>query len=203
MKLIVEILKIIGLSVTVGLSVLFFSKSNHFSCSALNAFDNESSIVLFFNFIKEMLIAFGIWFIGLITYFIIKKKKRISLFLYFPLLTVISLHSFIVTAATREPEENRTLKQQICSKSTDDGMILTFLDLNKDEYDFINLKTKWLPVVPIGSEIINIEYYRDDFLGDYDLKIELKLRSEERLDTLKYPKWTFDGTTYHYEEFKK
>ena len=197
----VEILKIIGLSALVGVLVLFFSRSNHFSCSALEAFDNESSIELFFDFIKKSLIALGIWLIGLISYFLIKKKKPISVLLFFPLLTVISLQSFIVSAVTREPETNRVQKENVCAKSTDDGLVLTFLNLSKEEYDFINSKTKWLPAIPIESEIINIEYYRDDFLGDFVLNIELKLKPEGRLDTIEYPKWKFDGTTYHYKKF--
>lgn len=203
MRLLIEILKIIGLSTLVGILVLFFSKSNHFSCSALEAFDNESSLALFFDFIKRMLIAFGIWLIGLISYFIIKKRRPINLLIFFPLLTIISLHSFITAAVSGAPEVvNRTQKENVCAKSTDDGMLLTFLNLNKDEYDFINSKTKWLPAVPVESAIINIQYYRDDFLGDYDLNIELKLKSEERLDTIEYPKWKFDGTNYHYNEFQ-
>jgi hypothetical protein len=199
MKLFVKFLKIICLSAAIGFIVLLLSKSNHFNCSALDAFDND--FVFFFVLIKRLLVALGIWLIGLIAYFLIKKEKRISLLLYFSLLTIISLHSFIIAAFTREPERNRSLKQQICNKSTDDGMMLTFLNLDKDEYDFINSKKKWLPAVPNTTEIINLTYYRDEFLGDYDLIIDLKLRLDERIDTLKYPKWTFDGKIYHYREF--
>ncbi len=202
MKLFTELLKIIGLSTLVGILILFFSKSNHFSCSALETFDNESSFTLFFDFLKSMLIAFGIWLIGLISYFMIKKKRPINLLIFFPLLTIISLHSFITVAVTRALEVNRNQKENICAKSTDDGMLLTFRNLNKNEYDFIHSKTKWLPTIPLEPNIINIEYYRDEFLGDYDLSIELILKPEERLDTIEYPKWKFDGTNYHYNEFQ-
>lgn len=200
MKRFIELLKITGLSIAFGALIIYFTKSGHFRCSALDVFSDESSIYSFFEILKTVLIAIGIWTIGLILFYMLKQIKKISILLYFPLLTVIALHSFIIKASTREPEENRLLKQEVCSKSTDDGMLLNFYGLNKEEYDFINSKSQWLPSVPSESEIINIEYFRDGFVGDYDLQIELKLRSEEKLDSIKYPDWTFDGTVYHFRK---
>jgi hypothetical protein len=200
MKLFIEILKIIGLSVVTGLIILYLTKNNHISCSALDAFSNEASIALFFDFLKTMLIAFVIWVVGLIIYFVLRKKKKINLLLYFSLLTTISLYSFMVKTVTRQPEENRQLKQEICEKATDDGMMLNFLNLNKAEYDFINSKTKWLPIIPELSESVDINYWRDDFFGEYSLKIELTIPIGQTLDSISYPKWTFNGKKYIFEE---
>jgi len=200
MKLFIEILKIIGISVATGLIILYFTKNNHFSCSALDAFSNEPSIALFFDFLKTILIAFGIWIVGLILYFALRKKKKINLLFYVSLLTTISLYSFMVKAVTRQPEGNRKLKQEICEKSTDDGMMLNFLSLNKAEYDFINSKTKWLPTIPEVSESVDINYWRDDFFGEYSLIIELTIPIGQTLDSITYPKWTLNGRKYMFEE---
>jgi hypothetical protein len=200
MRLFLEILKIIGVSVATGLAILYFTKNNHISCSAIDAFSNEPSLALFFDFLKTILIALGIWIVGLIIYFVIRKKKKIKLLFYFSLLTTISLHSFIVKATTRQPEENRKLKQEVCSKSNDDGMMLNFLNLNKTEYDFINSKTKWLPTIPEVSESVDINYWRDDFFGEYSLIIELTIPIGQKLDSIAYPKWTLNGRKYMFEE---
>ncbi len=202
MKYLVRLLKIIGVSVLTAFVILLLTRNNHINCSALNTFSGESSIGLFFDFLKTVLIGFGIWIVGIVIYFLIKKKKQINLYIFFSLLTIFSLHSFIITALMRAPEKSRELKQGICNKSTDDGMMLNFNQLKKDEYDFINLKTNRLPTIPKEADSINISYFRDDLLGDYHLIIEMILPSEQELDTLEYPKWTLNKGRYRFEEYE-
>jgi hypothetical protein len=202
MKLFLEILKIIGLSTVVGFLVYCLILSTDFSCSALDTFYNESVYEHFFHILKKLLIAFGIWISGIIIYFKIKKKKLINLLVFISLLTILSLYSFIIKAVSRIPDKNKELKQEVCRKSTDDGMWLEFNNLSKIEYDFINSKNKYLPSVPEESDTINIKFYRDSFLGDFDLNIELKLKPDESLDTIKYPNWYFDGKIYHFNDFQ-
>lgn len=198
MKRFIEILKIMTISIVMGIIVLIVTKSHYISCSGLEVFNKSSSYASMFG----IGVAFGIWIIGFILYYSIKKKKKIYLLIYFPLLTIISLHQNISEVVHREPEKDRAIKQQICNKSSDDGMMLIYLNLDKTEYDFINSKSKWLPEVPLGAKEININYYRDDFLGDFSLKIELRLKKGERLDVNKFPEWILNGSTYSYQRFQ-
>jgi len=202
MKKLIELFKIVGTSTVVGFFIIFFTRSNHMHCSALDAFIVESSIEVTINLIKVFFLIVLIWITGLIAYFFIKIKKQVNTFLYFSILTAIAFHFFIFKAITRQPEENRELKQEICRKSSDDGMMLNFKKLNKTEYDFINSKRKWLPTIPPESKSVEIEYYRDNFLGDYHLQIHLTLKEGEQLDTTKHKKWKLYEKRYYYEDSK-
>ena len=137
MKGLIEFLKIVGTTAIVGLLILFFTKGKHFSCEALDAFSDESMFDLLFEALKVVLIALAIWAVGLLVYFVTGINNRINTFLYFIVLTTISLHFFIVKAIVSPPEKHRELKEIICSKSSDDGMELEFKKLTKKEYDFV------------------------------------------------------------------
>ena len=202
MKRTLNFFKIIGTSAIVAFSIILLTKNNHFSCSALDAFSSNSSFIIIFKAIHLLAIAIGIWIAGLIVFLFIRKKKEINIYLYFTLITTLSLSQLIWFAIGRIPEENRQLKEQICEKSSDDGMQLRFRKLTKDEYDFINSETKWLPEVPNQTKQINIDYFRDDFLGDFDLKIELELIENKSVDSLNFPNWTKRNGKYYYEDFQ-
>ncbi len=204
MKLLIKIAKIlVSTALTVYLLTLIFTGSYHYSWSALDAFHGGNSLTQFFGFLVKAFFALTIWVVGFFLYFGSQRIKKINALLYFPLLTTVALFSFIYSAVTVEPEWNRSLKMQICAKAQDDGMELTFDDLTKEEYDFINSKRKWLPEIPVESKTIRIHYFRDDFLGDFDLNIWLTLNSDTPLDTLKYPDWGYDGTYYYYNAFQQ
>jgi len=197
MKILTELIKILGITVIVGLIIIVIStQGEHFSCSALDTFSGESSI----NEFKTLLIAIVIWITAFTAYLFIRKNKNINQILYFAILTTIALHSPIINKIKRPLEEHRKLKEKICEKASDDGTLVNFEKLTKSEYDFINSKTNWLPSIPEKSKAINIEYIGDDFLGDYHLKIELALMQGAKIDSTKYPKWKLNGNIFFYEE---
>jgi len=202
MKTIINILKIVGTSIVIGIFILFVTKSNHFSCPALEIFSNESSFSLMIEAIKMLFLSIGIWLIGLILFLIVRKKKKINIYLYFTIITIITLSPLIYNAIKRSPERNRSLKEEICKKGNDDGMMLTFKQLNKKEYNFINSETNWLPSIPNETKSINIDYYRDDFLGDFDLNIELELEENEKIDLVNFPGWTSDKGKLYYQDYQ-
>jgi hypothetical protein len=201
MKGLIEFLKIVGTTAIVGIVILFFTKDNHFSCGALDAFSNESAGWLFVAF-KTVLIVLTIWIVGLLAYFIMGVLNRINTFLYFAILTTMALHYFIFKAIVRSPEEHRELKEVICNKSSDDGMELEFIKLTKIEYDYVNSKTKWLPAVPDNTETIDVKYFRDDFFGEYHLEVELSLPKEVRIDSAKFSEWKLQENKYVYVRFQ-
>jgi hypothetical protein len=83
--------------------------------------------------------------------------------------------------------ENRNIRKSICQKSTDDGQIFKVENLKFDEYNFYSNKTSWFPKIPISGDSISIEYYRDDFLGDYSLQI--KMKTTEQIDSKKWKEY--------------
>lgn len=202
MKKTFDFFKIIGISVAVGLAILFLSRNDHFSCSAIDAFSNKSSFSLLFKAFKLLSIAIGVWIAGLIAFLIIRQKKKINIYIYFTLITTLSLSPVILIVINRHPEENRQIKEHICSKGTDDGMQLSFQKLTKDEYHFINAETNWLPELPGQTKYINIDYYRDDFIGDFHLKIEIELIENGTIDSIRFPKWKNSDNRYYYEDYQ-
>ena len=103
---------------------------------------------------------------------------------------------------TRVPEKNRELKQVVCNKSTDDGMMLKFYKLKNNEYEFINSKTNWLPPIPKGADSIDISYFRDDFLGDFHLIIEMVLPFGQELDSIEFTNWIKINGGYRHEKYE-
>ena len=68
-------------------------------------------------------------------------------------------------------------------------MVAEFENLNRQEYHFLKKKSQWLPFTPTTTKHIYIYYYRDDFLGDYSLYIEMELPKNESLDTSQFSNW--------------
>jgi len=127
------------------------------------------------------------------------KKKLVRWYLYFSILTILSLHTFFIAAFSREPVEPNVLVQQVCNKSTDDGSELEFKNLTKEEYSFINAKTNWLPSIPDESQSVNVFYYRELLFSDYKLRVNFALKGNEPLDSIEYPGWKLVGKSYRYE----
>jgi len=199
MKVLIELIKIIAVTIIVGYLILNLTQNDYVYCEAIDEFSNSS--IGIFDYLGVILLAFIIWIAGFVIYFLIKKKKKLNIYLYFSILTLIAFHSFIYNEFTRAPEQDREIKIRICEKSTDDGMQLNIKKLNKNEYDYIN-KTNWLPSLPNETKSVNVKYYRDHFLGDFHLIIDLEIPLGQKLDTTVYSKWTFNGKTYRFEEYQ-
>lgn len=188
MEKVITFLQTIITSTTVGVLIFLLTKNNHFSCPALEVFNNKSSIDLMIATIKLLATIIVVWFLGLISFLVIRKKKKINIYVYFAIVTTIAFTPLIYKAFIRIPEKNRLIKEEICQKGNDDGMQLILKQLTKNEYNLINSETNWLPVIPNETKNINIDYYRDSFIGDFHLIIELKLNDNETIDLKQYPR---------------
>lgn len=190
---ILKILKQIFFSVLASVSVFVVLKIlnnlvSHASCSQLHAFDGGSSFVEAFT---GFLLMIFIFIIGLITYFIIRMWVTVNPIIYFVFITIIASHDISINIYNNlvTKDVDRVIKTSICNKSSDDGMECEFKKLNIEEYNYIQHNNKWLPIAPSTTQDVTILYYRDDFLGDYNLNIRIKVAQKEKLDSIDFPKW--------------
>lgn len=141
------------------------------SCLALSAFE-ALSIINFFKALVVLGLLFIILIVGFVIFFAFLKSKRINIILYFSILALIVSSPIIKNLIYAINDKEGDIKESICKKAVDDGMFCKMQDLSYDEYLFIT-QDSWLPSIPKSSKNISIEYYRDDFLGDYYLIINL------------------------------
>jgi hypothetical protein len=188
MKMIIKILiaSFIIIMVIGGIAELNIELSN--DCPALYAFD-----IFYFQDLFKTIMLLGIMtfilVVGSISYVFISKKKKINIILYFVILSIITSSYFIREIYLKIIDHNKEIKTRICEKSTDDGMTCKMKGLTIEEYNFIPNKSL-LPKIPDFSEKININFYRDDFLGDYNLTIRILIPKNMILDSIKNPGWT-------------
>ena len=162
-----------GLIIVTLISGLIFWINIRFDndCLALSAFE-LTTIKDFLKAIVLLGILGLILIAGFVIYFKLQKSRKINLILYFAILSVIISIPNIKEIYKECFDSNKYIKERICEKSTDDGMLCEFTALTFDEYTFIT-KDSWLPNIPDDSKNIPIHYYRDDFLGDYNLIITI------------------------------
>ncbi len=102
--------------------------------------------------------------------------SRINVYIFFTLVSLILSAPIITDIITKFANPNPKIAKQICLKSEDDGMNLTMNSLDFKEYSYVReLSNNWLPELPQESFNIHILYYRDDFIGDFDLNIIINL----------------------------
>jgi len=170
----------------------------HTGCSALSVFDSGNlgqSIEILLTFILIYVTGFALYLL-LVIWFDLKA------FPFFILLTLVSSYelTFSIYRDITTTDENVAIKKSICEKATDDGMFCKFKNLNLSEYQFLTSGYEWIPQIPTSTQNINIDFYRDDFLGDYNLTITIK---STELDTSILSGWdlieTLDSGLFVYE----
>jgi hypothetical protein len=157
-------------------------------CVALYAFDGFG-IREFIKGIMLLLLMIFVLLIGSAAYVFISRKIKINIILYFVILSLITSSYFIRGIYFKLKDQNKGIKARICEKSVDNGMTCKMKGLTIEEYHFLPNKSL-LPKIPDFSEKINIDFYRDDFLGDYILTIRILVPKEKMLDTIQNPGWT-------------
>jgi hypothetical protein len=83
------------------------------------------------------------------------------------------------------------LKAAICSKTLSDGMITSSIGLDLAEYALLQGDFFLLPDLPVSAHDINIRYYHDNFLGDYNLQVRIVCEKTELLEA-QYGTWSID-----------
>lgn len=83
------------------------------------------------------------------------------------------------------------LKAAICSKTFSDGMTTSSTGLELAEYVLLQSDFSLLPDLPGSAHDINIRYFHDDFLGDYNLRVRIVCEKTELLEA-QYGTWSID-----------
>ncbi|MES2268363.1 MAG: hypothetical protein V4520_16490 [Bacteroidota bacterium] len=87
----------------------------------------------------------------------------------------------------------RDIKHSICNKSTGSGLEAKSKSLSLYEYNYLRSRYTLFPNVPKTAKEIDINYYVDDFLGDFSLEISLSCNRNEKFIFNK--NWTIDTAT--------
>jgi hypothetical protein len=167
--------------------VIAVNKLTSVSCSQIDIFKGDS-LFLLLKFLGYAILGFVIWVIG---YKVSKRLKleKHQLILYFIFVSLVSTSNIGMKIWENNFSSSKELIKSICSKSKDSGMIYKANGLTADEYNYLTDGSGWLPKTPIIAKNIEISYYRDEFLGDYSLNIEIEIPANESIDSSKYPKW--------------
>lgn len=196
-------IKIVGTSLIVGFLVLYLRPRPEQICLAVDYFvSNTSDGQDFISFIKHTGLAILLWTIGFLIWSTSKVKKYVNLILYFIILSIGSM-SGIIYNSINTPRIFPVLALNICNKATGDYSDITFKNLEFHEYQFLNARDEWMPNIPRNANSINIDYYHDSFIGDFDLTIDFKLPPGEELDSLEFSGWDKVGDSYRFNEFKQ
>ncbi len=154
------------------------------NCTQTDIFTGDS-LYLFIKSFIVFIIGCLIWTFGYL--FFLKFERWHSLVKkYFILLTILASFPLVNSIWKNSFRSDRQLSQSICSKSSDDGMFCSMNRLSFDEYMYLNKKSEWLPLIPPHSESVIINYYRDDFLGDYSLNMWIDLPVRPKFDSIKF-----------------
>lgn len=184
------------ISILVVFTVISINKFVSASCYEINVFKGDFLYRLII-FIRNVILGIGIWIIGYLLFKRIKLNKKQSI-IYFVIISLLSTSNTILKIWKSNFSTSSQIVKSICNKSNDDGMVFEAKNLNGIEYNYLIKGGNWLPESPPESKSINIHYYRDEFLGDYTLSVELELPSYITLDLVKYPKWKSRGSNNYY-----
>ena len=152
-------------------------------CDALFAFSDVS--------ISYIFAMIGIWVIGFI--FFSKTKCQIDVKIFFIALSLISSSAICRDIVLNFDNIQRDLKESICEKSTDDGMLCEMTNLSKQEYDYV-MRDQLNLSVPTEANNISIYYYRDTFLGEYILSMSLEMPPYQKIDSINYSNWVISDS---------
>lgn len=195
-------LKIIGVSVgTLFLALYLLPKEGHL-CSGVNYFvSSHEPLDGLCLLLRNISVTVLLWTMGSFLYAITSIPKYVNLYIYFIVLTIGSMSLIIKSALSTPQKLVPSIAQDICKKSTDDGTQITFNNLTQKEYTYLNAKDQWMPKIPEAADSINILYFHESFLGDYDLSIDFALPDTIKLDTLAFPNWIVNGTRYSFNRY--
>jgi hypothetical protein len=202
---IIKVLKITLTSLAIAALVLFLTRFERvFSCPAYEVFGGKSHTEDLLVFLTGMGIAILIWSIGVFLFVsIIQIRKHTNIYLYFILLTILSMtHIIKYRVAYETPIINLAMREAICKKGTATSMDASFTDLIEEEYIHIQSKERWLPPLPNRADSICIKYYHDSFTGDFDLTIDFKLPNNMTLDSTQIAKFKLTSNGYQFHDFE-
>jgi len=201
---IIKAMKIICTSLAVATLILYLTRNKSvFSCPAYEVFGGESHSEDFISFVTYLGIAILLWSIGFFLYVSITYlRKHINTFIYFALLTFLSMSQLIKHRRYYEPPIiNLGMREEICNKGTATSMDASFTNLKREEYDHLRSLEDWLPLLPSRSDSICIRYFHDSFLGDYDITIDFRIPSNVTLDSNESLKFEKTPSGYQYHDF--
>lgn len=178
-------MRIVKTSLLTFLTLLSLNWIFYVNCPQTDIFTGDS-LFLFIKSTSVFIIGCLIWMIGYL-FFLKFERFHDILEKYFILLTVLASFYLVNSILVNGFSSDRQTIQAICSKSSDDGMFCSMDKLTFNEYMYLYEKSGWLPPIPLHSENVIIDYYRDDLLGDYTFNMLIELPSRPKLDTIQFP----------------
>lgn len=151
-------------------------------CQALDKYTPLGWIQIMMGLIKMA----GIFLLGILLFFFLKnripsKHYRYFKLLYFAILPFCMNYKQLLAIPT--DFKYQQIERSICTKSTVHGLTVKSEHINKQEYDYLWENFYRLPQLPSSSDNIDIEYYADDFLGDFNLDINFDCNMDEKIST--------------------
>lgn len=154
------------------------------NCPQTDIFTGDS-LYLFVKSFVVFIIGCIIWTFGYLFFLKFERWHSIAK-KYFISLTILASFSLVNSIWTNSFSSDKQLIQSICSKSSDDGMFCSMNRLTFNEYMYLHKKSQWIPLIPSLSDNVIIEYYRDDFLGDYSFNLWVELPARPKFDSIKF-----------------
>jgi energy-coupling factor transporter transmembrane protein EcfT len=174
-------------SIATIIFLVFLANKTHIGCSQLKVFEGDT-LHFILGSLSRLLVIIAIWLSGFFISKLAKLRGR-NLILFFVFLTLFAAHRPIIAIYKNLTNKNTETIKALCNKSQDSGMICTFKKLTAEEYSFLIKDADSLPFAPISAKSINIRYYRDELLGDYDLNIDLEMPNNDSINTNLFPFW--------------
>ncbi|MFK7787756.1 MAG: hypothetical protein AB8B56_21725 [Crocinitomicaceae bacterium] len=166
------------------LTLLVLHWALNVNCPQTEIFTGDS-LYLFLKSLVIFIIGCIIWIFGYL-FFLKFERWHGIVKKYFILLTILASFPLANSIWENSFSSDRQLSQSICSKSSDDGMFCSMDRLTFDEYMYLYNKSEWLPLIPSHSESVMIDYYRDDFLGDYWFSLWIEIPARPKFDSIEF-----------------
>ena len=156
-----------------------------YSCESTNNYKWEVQFGIG-KIIFQLIIKLIIFIVGIIVFLLVRKFVKFNNYRLFKKIYFIVFSLSIFYAQIYKISQSVLhLKKEysICSKSTTEGLTTKSNSLNLSEYNYLYSKFHLLPDLPSTSDSININYYTDNFLGDYMLDIQFRCKGSAHIDT--------------------
>ncbi len=160
----------------------------HFSISTIS--DLMRGLFMLVVYVPVML-----W-LGIRTYRRLRKRSHIlnmtkGTVSYFILLAFVVFPFQFIGIGTNL--RNLDMERSICDKSNSNGTFTESVGLNIAEYTHLQTLLPRLPVLPLKSDSINIQYYSDGFLPDINLEVRCAVNPDSVFGVPAAVQWNKDG----------
>jgi hypothetical protein len=176
-------------------------------CEAIEQYHYSTINHLFSNMLLLLVIMLLLLLLGVFVFLVLYRryefaKKQRFLMLYWGLYPLLLFSPFLI--AKFNDFQHHKVQQAICEKSMGNGLEVETEGLSMEEYQYLQKQLSLLPDLPVPADSVNLYYYHDDMLGDYNLSVhiivessllksipeiwKIEVDSSKNLSTLRYSK---------------